>query len=87
MARLLLSLYIFALLLVPLAVTAKDCSECTLDRPCRYEIKQDCNTCSAITYCEDEHWYTDGTMTCTLKYCGMTTEIFNPFQPRQELEE
>jgi hypothetical protein len=60
---------------------AKECWECPKDNPCGYSTSagDGCNTCSGSTWCENDQWYTDGLMACTLAYCIREYIIPNPF--------
>ena len=70
-------------------IAKKDCYICTKGEPCPYlsPSVDGCNTCQGVAWCAIdnagiEHWYTDGTSSCTLASCYWKEgyEIKKPFK-------
>ena len=60
---------------------AKECEDCTQEKPCLYSFPagDGCNTCNSTTWCENNKWYTGGVSSCTVMYCGGNhIEIMKP---------
>lgn len=79
----LVTLFVTLCVLSGFQVMAKTCGECPPYNPCSYTYLNECNTCTGITWCENDQWYSDGLGWCTAMACsGYGHKIDNPFGER-----